>query len=882
MARSGTFGRLPRAVPSIGNTLIAIARQAQQQEDENIMSAWQKGGMVNGEKVTDKIVLAHWHDRLKDISRDDPLFDTYRNVITQYEYSIAESKKTAQYALLAEPSAGDDSAMASFYLNWSKRIPKDSEFYRVLQRDAGQYIRSAKAKQKQKAQVNETKVYNARMSALEKKNELPGQTVLKVINLLAQEGAVVGETPLGAETNIVNSTNIDQVGLPGVDQMVALLASVDSASAGVGDHMRGPNVDKRLARGNGNILYTDETGKAVTGADIHDMFKKLDPGFDGRFDLKYISGLLIDQREGLGKRIDHARKTGHISDMVQLQAQQAKVNEYAREVAAYPVAQEYNDLHSKMQAVLADNSLLPDAKVAAISSIRAQMGGLANDKRIADDTRMQTQLRAEAEGKEGVPTLGEDLTGTHEGMGYGSNTPNDIKIVNAHLAQFQEQKDLLADGTHVMTQGNYAPDPLTGKVVFTAQTGGPSVGAATMEDINNLPGAGPAVPVMVPNGDGGGATPMYVVPAPIYANATAADGTALDPTNKNPVGSFIRYPVNGVMTTMYGVTDAKTKQTNWTIDPTWDTSKVKTSFDSSGAMQLDLTAAVPPPDSVDLTLGVTEGGFKDIGGGFAVSGAHRDAAGNLVPGKLVYDPASATALTDPTRVHAGKDPFTDSFSASLLSLRNTPDGTNLLKQWTGDARFKDIIDQNAHLAAGQSRGMDAKGNTIWTGGNPSIYDRNVMDMNIDIDNAKSGQTLIDNPARATWDKDGTFAPRKPEVVETNSLTTKLPADVSNSLGADSPVYGLSSAFMPNSNKFKPQNVDRPGMNIVSPTSLKLPAYTPSPSMPAPMPTTATTGTNVPKPTTAAATTVPTSTGGYSTTPKPTQPSTPPPSGYHPI
>src|SRR6478736_4403052 len=115
MARTGSFGRLPRSVPSLTNTLIAIAREQANTEDQNIMDAWQKGGTVDGKKVTDKMVLAHWHERLKDISPDDPLYDTYKNLIQQYEYSIAESKMTAKYALIADPSSGDNMQMYNFY-----------------------------------------------------------------------------------------------------------------------------------------------------------------------------------------------------------------------------------------------------------------------------------------------------------------------------------------------------------------------------------------------------------------------------------------------------------------------------------------------------------------------------------------------------------------------------------------------------------------------------------------------------------------------------------------------------------------------------------------------------------------------------------------------
>src|SRR5882672_10083678 len=140
MSRTGNFGRAPRTATSLTNTIIAIAREYQQQRDTNIMNAWEKGGTFEGKKVTDKLVLAHWKERMNGVSPDDPLHDTYKNAVEQLDYTIAESKMTAAYALKKK----SDGQMVSFYLGWAKKVPKDSEFYRVLQRDAGQYMRTAK------------------------------------------------------------------------------------------------------------------------------------------------------------------------------------------------------------------------------------------------------------------------------------------------------------------------------------------------------------------------------------------------------------------------------------------------------------------------------------------------------------------------------------------------------------------------------------------------------------------------------------------------------------------------------------------------------------------------------------------------------------------
>lgn len=723
MARTGNFGRQPRSSPSITNTLISIAREQQSREDSNIMDAWQKGGIVDGEKVTDERVLAHWRGRLEGISTDDPLYDTYSNSVLQLEYSVAQSKMSAKYALIVEPSPADDMKMANFFLNWAKKVPKNSEFYRVLQRDAGQYMRAAKAKEKAAKQISEEKVYRSQMLALEAKNERPGQTALRVITMLAQEGGAIGENPLGDARDIANRSNIMTLNLDGVEQLTSLLGAVMTETNVVNPYV-GFVTGQKNAGPNKNVLYTDENGQPVTGASLAAMFKTLDPSFNGKFDLAYVQASIASARDGIEKRIALATKTGHISEASSLSIEQAKLNEFSRQVAAYPVAAEYNDLRKKMQGIIHNNMLLPDAKVAQIAAIRAEMGKLANDRRIEADTRMQTQLRAEAEGKVGIATLGEDLSG--ESVGYNSNIA-DNKVVNDHLALYAEQKQAVDSGQAVYTQGVYEADPMTGKMVFVPKTNGPQVGAASMAAINNLPGAGQPVPVMVPNGDGGGATPMYVMPAPIQVKAKDAFGNQMGASNSNPAGSYISYAVNGKMVTLYSIT--REGKTEWTNDPPWDASQVKMDM-TNGVMTVELQKT-PDQSKIDLTKDGAVAGSP----GFYVMGAQQKADGTWTPGEVVFKPQEAVYATDMPRMHAGSDPFTDSFSASIAAVRESPDGTKLLSQWTGDERFNFILDHNAHMAAGQTFNP-ATG--LWNGGDSGAYARNLAASKDAISDAISG------------------------------------------------------------------------------------------------------------------------------------------------
>src|SRR4030042_1658463 len=108
MARRGRFGRLPRSAPSLTSTIIAIAREMQSQRDSNLMDAWQHGGTFEGAPVTDDMVLAHWRERMTDLSPADPEYDTMKNTLMQYEYAIGESKAATDYApgkITGEPRA---------------------------------------------------------------------------------------------------------------------------------------------------------------------------------------------------------------------------------------------------------------------------------------------------------------------------------------------------------------------------------------------------------------------------------------------------------------------------------------------------------------------------------------------------------------------------------------------------------------------------------------------------------------------------------------------------------------------------------------------------------------------------------------------------------
>jgi len=202
VATRGRFGRLPaQPNPSLTNTIVAIAREMQQTRDSNVMDAWKNGGNFEGKPVTDEVVLDHWRERMANISKDDPLYDTYSETVTQLEYTIAESKISTRYAQGKASAA----SMVAFYTNWAKKIPVDSEFHRVLERNAAQFAKVLAAQAKAAAKKAPKPLSPDVVARVQ--NEVPGMYLTNVLTNIARGRLVIAgdegldKIRLGAEEN---------------------------------------------------------------------------------------------------------------------------------------------------------------------------------------------------------------------------------------------------------------------------------------------------------------------------------------------------------------------------------------------------------------------------------------------------------------------------------------------------------------------------------------------------------------------------------------------------------------------------------------------------------------------------------------------------------
>jgi hypothetical protein len=142
MARSGRFGRLPRAAPNLTSTIVSLLREYAAQQDTNIFDAWENGGEFEGKPVTDDMLLKHIKTRRDDLDPSDPMWDRWNVMLDNYTFSIEESKMSLRYA----QHKVNETQMAQFYKTWAGKLPVNSEAYRNLMRSAAQFMDAAKSR----------------------------------------------------------------------------------------------------------------------------------------------------------------------------------------------------------------------------------------------------------------------------------------------------------------------------------------------------------------------------------------------------------------------------------------------------------------------------------------------------------------------------------------------------------------------------------------------------------------------------------------------------------------------------------------------------------------------------------------------------------------
>jgi hypothetical protein len=159
-----SFGRRQRHAVSLTSQIASLAKQAQNDEWQNIQDAWKNGGTVkdangNDVKVTDQYILDYIASRRDEISDPtDPEWINWNNAHDQLAFGISESKIQLRF------KQGKVSAtqVANFYKSQLHNYPSDSEVYRTIAGRAADWAKSTAASASNAAKAKVINGLNAR------------------------------------------------------------------------------------------------------------------------------------------------------------------------------------------------------------------------------------------------------------------------------------------------------------------------------------------------------------------------------------------------------------------------------------------------------------------------------------------------------------------------------------------------------------------------------------------------------------------------------------------------------------------------------------------------------------------------------------------------
>jgi hypothetical protein len=538
MARRGSFGRVPRYAPSLASMINSIAREMAAQRDSNIMDAWQNGGLFEGKPVTDDMVLAHWKAKMADVSRDDPLYDSYQNAYMQLDYRIQSGRIETSY----KQGKTTDNQLAQFYLNWAKKVPKDSEFYRTLQQDAARFLESAKAKGKAaRAQAEEDAYYEAQKT-LGKKREAAG---------------------------------LLDWALTGIAQVNSLIGSGDSK--GLGNLSDPAQFEALIEQINTNPSWAlfDAGGVTWTGKMLMDELMKLDPSLKPRTTVaeptgvgdtipftSTSGGITLDWVRGV-YQTDHsvalqqaklATGAGKTSEANAYAKQAEATSEAVRRVGVWGVADPYNQIIAERDRVLDDPTSSSNDKATALMNAGNRLVVLSQSDTI--DLRTAKILYNEGlsnlgdDGADtGQPTYGEDYLGTRT-KGYkegsasvsgatdpetGEKIPTGAnRRLYAYSANLIEEAETYNSSPEVGFTYAYGKRSEDGTFKFDPSGKGTELGVVSAEELQR---SGAVTATVMIEQENGPAIPVTVVGQPVRTVARDENGNEVKTATRNLDGS---------------------------------------------------------------------------------------------------------------------------------------------------------------------------------------------------------------------------------------------------------------------------------------------------------------------------------------------------------
>jgi len=299
VVRRGGYSHVPRTAPNLANTILSIAREMAAAQDRNIMDAWKNGGVFDGKPATDKTVLSYWRGRLDDVDPQDPLYDTYKNTVMQLEYGIEQSKQD----LLYTQGKLSDGQYAQFFINWAKKVPRDSEFWRVLQKDAAQLMERARASGAAASKRRKTESFNAFVADTTEKD------------------IAIADAMTNALDGLSKSTGLNITG--NGPQLLATLTQ---------DFALHPEQYRVL-------------DDALTAGDVE---------FSGTFTSAYFGRALDSATTGYGLIADRAKQDGFSSVYDSAAKNEAQMSQWGQNFDVWPVAKSYDAAYKQYSRIWGD------------------------------------------------------------------------------------------------------------------------------------------------------------------------------------------------------------------------------------------------------------------------------------------------------------------------------------------------------------------------------------------------------------------------------------------------------------------------------------------------------------------------------------------------
>lgn len=307
--------------------------------DSTIMDAWQNGGVFEGSKVDDEKVLAYWRKRQDGLDKKDPFYEQIKDNVMQLEYGVAQSKAD----LLHLQGKMSDGQYAKFFTDWAKKVPKDSEFWRSLQKDAAQLLEQAKARGRASAEKAKVDAFNA------------------FVQSTTDRDIAIGNELTTAVAKLASQTGLDIEG----------------------------NGDKLLAMLTENLKSHPDEYRALT-----DALRKGDPGFNGQVTHGYFASHLQQANHGFDLIADRANKGGFASAYAAATKAQADMSQWGQSLAAWPVAQAYQTASNAFHKVWDNPSASTMDKQAAAAAFSASITTMQKTPGLGPDSKLMLDADA--------------------------------------------------------------------------------------------------------------------------------------------------------------------------------------------------------------------------------------------------------------------------------------------------------------------------------------------------------------------------------------------------------------------------------------------------------------------------------------------------------